>query len=65
MGNFITEATFSIFDRAGLVVGFEEIKTVKTSKLWIGLVGHFIVVGFFAVAVVYAFTLEKRSKFLK
>ncbi|HTF19763.1 MAG TPA: hypothetical protein VK658_16945 [Chryseolinea sp.] len=42
---------------AGLVIGFGEMKGPKTLKVWIGLVGHFIVVGIFVLTVVYAIML--------
>lgn len=39
---------------AGLVVGFGELKKLKTIKFWVGFVGHFIVVGVFVLTVVMA-----------
>jgi hypothetical protein len=42
---------------AGLVIAFGEIKKSKTVKLWIGLVGHFIVVGIFVWTIIYAMNL--------
>lgn len=39
---------------AGLVVGFGELKKLRTTKFWVGFVGHFIVVGVFVTTVVMA-----------
>ena len=42
---------------AGLVVGFGELKKLRTIKFWVGFVGHFIVVGVFVFTVIYAMRL--------
>ena len=42
---------------AGLVVGFGELKKIRTIKFWVGFVGHFIVVGVFVLTVIYAMRL--------
>jgi hypothetical protein len=42
---------------AGLVVGFAEIKRLKTLKVWVGFVGHFIIIAVFVLTVIYAMTL--------
>lgn len=42
---------------AGVVIGIGEIRKIKSSRTWIGLVGHFIVVGVFILTVVSAMML--------
>jgi hypothetical protein len=38
---------------AGLIIGLGERKNSPTVKTWIGLIGNFIVVGLFAVLIIY------------
>ena len=41
---------------AGLIHGFGELKKLRTTKFWVGFVGHFVVVGVFALTVIIAMT---------